>query len=516
MSKLSQEVSQANINETDITDTKDDLSEYECADFDENKALWERPSFSVRTRLMLAFTLIFSFCLVITLWAIYMVAEIQTKIYFLEISGNYMLEIQQARRFEKNFFLYGTNLADAKEHLLNAEQILKENGLVMESFLGNTSFTTMSNHLVNYHALLLELDRNPDTKQLNQIESDLRQHGSQMVSFAMDLVNKERESLGKIIFWARWIPVLFLFILFASMVLVATFLARQLWGTLNRFMEYTERIGYGDFTPITPKRKYRDEFTQLAMAFNRMTHELDRRQKILVESHKLRAIGTLVAGVAHELNNPLNNTMLTASLLQEDFETLDKKDQLEMIQDIINETERSRKIVRNLLNFARKSETKITSLNMEQILENAITLISNQLKMSKINLVREFSKDIPSVHGDQQTLEQVFINLILNAVDSLPQKGTITIGIHKTEYGFVAVDVKDNGIGIPEHILSRVFEPFFTTKGKGKGTGLGLSVSQGIIKKHGGDIQVTSRIGEGTMFTVLLPITEVPSHISAG
>ncbi|MBF0224194.1 MAG: HAMP domain-containing protein [Desulfobacterales bacterium] len=493
-----------------------DHSEHESLQYDENKALLERPFFSVRTRLILAFSLVFALCVIITLWSIYTLSEIQTKIAFLEITGNYMLEIQQARRFEKNFLLYHTNFEDAKEHLINAEKILKKNSTDIERVLGNKHFVTMALHLKDYHSLLELLGKNQDKNLIKDVEPELRNHGSKMVEFAMDLVKKERASLLKKIFWARRIPFVFLIILMLLMIFIATFLAHQLWGTLSRFMEYTNRIGQGDFTPIIPRRKYKDEFTQLAMAFNRMIHELDRRHNILVESHKLRAVGTLVAGVAHELNNPLNNTMLTASLLQEDFKELSDDQKNDMIQDILNETERSRKIVRNLLNFARKGESKVTPLDINQTLENSIKLVANQLKLSKISLNSDFSKDLPPVHGDQQMIEQVFINLILNAIDILPKKGTITISTKKTEHGYLAVEVKDNGLGIPEHILPRIFEPFFTTKVKGKGTGLGLSVSQGIVRKIGGNIEVKSKLSEGTTFTILLPITDVPSNINIG
>jgi two-component system, NtrC family, sensor kinase len=338
-----------------------------------------------------------------------------------------------------------------------------------------------------------------------------------MTSLALDFEKKERESVEKMLTLARRVPFFFLGLLLICMIFIVSFLARQLLGTLARFMEYTKRIGEGDFSPITPRKKFRDEFSQLAMAFNRMTHELDRRHNILVESHKLRAVGTLVAGVAHELNNPLNNTLLTATMLQEDYKILNDVEKHEMIQDIIKETERSQKIVRNLLDFARESETHSMPLDIDEILKGSIRLVANQLKLGKVNLITNFAENLPAVHGDAQMLQQVFINLILNASDVLPEKGTICVSTSKNnEEGYIVVEVKDNGPGIPEHILSRIFEPFFTTKAKGKGTGLGLSVSRGIIRKLGGYIQARSKLGEGTAFSVFLPITNIPSNLSSG
>jgi signal transduction histidine kinase len=493
-----------------ITDT----AEY-CEGKLENIALRDRPTISIRTRLILAFSLIFALCVLITLWSIYFIEKIQTKIEFLETSGNYQSEILEARRYEKNYLLYRTNLEDALLHLQNAEQILDENSIMIKEIVGQPPFQVMESHLGQYHNLLSELKNSHNQEKINIIEPQLRDHGSLMIALAQDFERKERASVHKMLSIARKVPFFFLILLLICMVFIVSFLARQLLGTLARFMEYTKRIGEGDFTPITPQKKYRDEFTQLAVAFNQMINELDRRHKILVESHKIRAVGTLVAGVAHELNNPLNNTMLTASMLQEDYRILTDQEKEEMICDIIMETDRSQKIVRNLLDFARESETQSIPLNIDKILTDSIRLVLNQLKLSKVSLITNFSKNLPPIHGDAQMLQQVFINLILNAADALAKKGTIIISTFRNdEEDYVIVEIKDNGPGIPEHILSRIFEPFFTTKAREKGTGLGLSVSKGIVRKLGGYIKVKSELGKGTTFSIFLPSTNIPSRLS--
>jgi two-component system NtrC family sensor kinase len=294
------------------------------------------------------------------------------------------------------------------------------------------------------------------------------------------------------------------------------FLARRILGTLSRFTDHAVRVGRGDFTPITPVRRYRDEFTQLGMAFNRMIQELDRRHQVLVESHKLRALGTLVAGVAHEINNPLNNILLTASVLKEEYAELSDPEKKEMVDELIGQTERSRRTVRNLLDFARESEVRLEPLDLRTIVDETVRLVNNQLKVKKVRLETDFPGDVPPVHGDRQLLGEVFMNLIINAIDVLPEKGTLKITMDEDrEQGFVAVDVTDDGPGIPEHVLARIFDPFFTTKPKGKGTGLGLPVAQGIVRKLGGYVRAASKLGEGTTFTVVLPVTPIPSTMSA-
>jgi signal transduction histidine kinase len=334
-----------------------------------------------------------------------------------------------------------------------------------------------------------------------------------MVSFAEEFVDNEQKSAKRMLLLAKRVPMYFLIVLFVLMVFVTAFLTRQLLLTLNRFMDYTKRVGEGDFSPIMPVRKYKDEFTKLAEAFNHMIKELDYRHKVLLESHKLRAIGTLVAGVAHELNNPLNNTLLTASMLTEDFSTLSDQEKIDMINDVISETERARSVVKNLLDFAREGETQLAPLAMDRLVEDSARLVANQVKFAKVNLKVECEPNLPRVHGDEQKLKQVFVNLILNAVDALPPGGKIDVKVKKDKTpGYILITVRDNGPGIPEHIQSRVFEPFFTTKGH-KGTGLGLSVSRGIIKKLGGYITLKSSPGQGTTFTISLPTTDSPSEI---
>jgi signal transduction histidine kinase len=307
-------------------------------------------------------------------------------------------------------------------------------------------------------------------------------------------------------------PFVFLGSLFAVMAVGIALLARHILRTLNRFIGYTERIASGDLTPVLPARRFRDEFSTLAVYINRMVRALDRQHRILVESHKLRAMGNLVAGVAHELNNPMNNILLTASVLEEDWETLEPEDRIEMLEDLVGEAERTRKIVANLLDFARQSEAKIEPLDIVKTLEECAQLVGNQIRLKKVRLNLLVPEELPVVHGDRQLLSQVFTNLMINALDALPEGGEIHISFTaRRREGFVAVDVTDNGPGMPEEVREKVFDPFFTTKPKG--TGLGLSVSQGIIHKLGGHLLVQSEEGKGTTFTVLLPVTTIPSDL---
>jgi signal transduction histidine kinase len=245
-----------------------------------------------------------------------------------------------------------------------------------------------------------------------------------------------------------------------------------------------------------------------------MMHQLSQRQEQLIKAHKLKAVGTLTAGVAHELNNPINNIMLTAAMLQEDYSEIDDTERLDMINDLVQEAERSQKIVRNLLEFARVRDIDTCLLQLNAILEEALQLVTNQLKLCKVKIERQFAPNLEPFSGDKQQLIQVFLNLILNAIDAMPNGGTLVIKTNTVSEGdYLKVSFTDSGIGIQDHVKPHIFDPFFTTKSQGKGTGLGLSVSMGIIRKHGGDIRIDSQVSRGTTFTVLLPPAKIPADI---
>jgi signal transduction histidine kinase len=308
-------------------------------------------------------------------------------------------------------------------------------------------------------------------------------------------------------------PMLFLLFLLVLMIFSANFIARQMIRPLKVLMDATQRIADGDIaTPIMPVRRYRDEFTELSLAMNTMMDQLAQHQEQLIKAHKLKAVGTLTAGVAHELNNPINNIMLTAAMLQEDYLEIDDTERLDMIKDLVDEADRSQKIIRNLLEFAREQEIDTQLLQLDDIVEESLQLVANQLKLYKVKIERRFANNLGPISGDKQQLTQVFLNLALNAIDAMPDGGTLAIETDTIREGsFLKVDFTDSGTGIADHIKHHIFDPFFTSKPQGKGTGLGLSVSLGIIRKHGGDILVDSRIGEGTTFSVLLPMAKIPA-----
>jgi two-component system NtrC family sensor kinase len=480
------------------------------------RELRARPHLSIRRRLSVGLIVWFAVGLAVTVASIVLIGRAQAKLRIVEAVDRYLFEIQQARRFEKNFFLYGTNLDDALAQARAAQQVLTQDSGSVAAVIGDASLEAMRVRGQRYTLLLARLPSGGAAGRGAAVEAELRLHGGAMVRMAEELAAKERASAEAMLLMAKRIAIGFTAGLLLLIALLAMFISRQMLAPLSRIIGATRRIADGDLTPITPRRRYFDEFSELAVAINYMLHELVRRQQLLVQTHKLKAIGTLTAGVAHELNNPINNIMLTAAALEEDHDALTGAQRLEMVRDLVSESERARDIVRNLLDFARESEVELTPLDVEQLIGDTLQLASNQVKLAHVRVRGEVEENVPAVYGDRHQLTQVFLNLVLNALDAMAKGGTLTISVEQSaDRNFVNIAFSDTGVGIPEQYLGSIFDPFFSSKQHGKGTGLGLSVSLGIIQQHGGHIEVESQVGQGTTFTVSLPIAKVPARMDA-
>ncbi|HEB74745.1 MAG TPA: HAMP domain-containing protein, partial [Nitrospirae bacterium] len=245
---------------------------------------------------------------------------------------------------------------------------------------------------------------------------------------------------------------------------------------------------------------YRDLHTQM--------QKLKDTQEQLVQAAKLAAIGELAANIAHEINNPLTSVLGYAELMREEEDIESMMRDLEIIE---SESLRARDIVQQLLEFSRKWPLKIGKVDVNRLLKDVLDLASVNIKDSGIDIETDFS-DIPEINADANQLKQVFLNLINNAVQAMPDGGTLTIRTAKVDNS-VVIEVSDTGVGIPDNVAQKIFEPFFTTK-RDKGTGLGLPISYRIIKKHEGKIEVKSRMEKGTTFRVILPIRLTSLQIS--
>lgn len=225
-------------------------------------------------------------------------------------------------------------------------------------------------------------------------------------------------------------------------------------------------------------------------------------QEALVQSARLASTGQLAAGVAHEINNPLTGVLTFAHLLRQK-PNMDEQDRHDLGL-IISETTRVAEIVRSLLDFARERPVIKQPICVNEVVERTMLLVRNQEPFGRIEIEERPQRPLPLVDGDMSQLQQVLLNLSLNACEAMPDGGRLTITT-RSDDGSVLVEVADSGVGIKQEHIAKVFEPFFSTKPPGKGTGLGLSVSYGIVQQHGGTLTVESREGAGSTFTISLP-----------
>jgi two-component system NtrC family sensor kinase len=283
-------------------------------------------------------------------------------------------------------------------------------------------------------------------------------------------------------------------------------------------VEGTRRVADGDLaTTILVKGHH--ELGDLARAFNAMTHRIAETQRQLTQADKLASVGRLAAGVAHEINNPLTGVLTYASLLAKRHEG-DAQTAADL-EVIVRETKRCRGIIRELLDFARPTAPLRKPTDINKVVGRSVAVVMNQLTEYHVELVMDLAPDLPEASADGNQIQQVLVNLLLNASDAIgPEGGQIRVATGTAQVvpvGEAAINwangartmlevrVEDTGSGIPPDALTHIFEPFFTSKGA-RGTGLGLAVSWGIIESHEGTIEVQSELGRGTRFTLRLPL----------
>jgi len=291
--------------------------------------------------------------------------------------------------------------------------------------------------------------------------------------------------------------------------LIVLYITQHFIKSTSTLMNTMKKIEAGNYQARL-NIKSKDEFGVLGGYFNEMLNKIEEgrnKRKVLQQqianAEKLASLGRLAAGIAHEINNPLTGVLTYSHLLLKKAQEGDP--QKNKLRIIVKETTRCREIVKTLLNFARQTKPDINPANINEIIERSLSLVKNQASFQNIKIIKELNQSLPLIAVDPNQIQQVFINILLNAQEAMPDGGKLAISsnLHNK---FVETKFTDTGCGIPKEEINKIFDPFYTTKQESQGTGLGLAVSYGIIEQHHGDIEIKSKVNKGTTVIIKLPI----------
>lgn len=466
---------------------------------------------SIRKKILLAFAMYMVISGLIWLLSYHSQYILNQKIQIIERKYDLFNTILEARRYEKNYFLTfdQKNIKQALTYVTEAEDILRS---ILAKYIKYTLAKNLDERITEldeYKDSLVNLLKMQENGHLIVPQDSIqliRKQGRIITSELEEIVKKESQFTRDLIGKSKMIHLIALAPVFILSILVALFLIFNVDRPLKTIGNAIIKISRGDFQNI-PEIHTGDEFESLVTSLNSMIKELNQRNKELVQAQKLASLGRLTSGVAHELNNPLNNISTSIQILVEELEEDDLEYKKELLIGAEKEVERSKEIVKSLLEFARERSLTLKQAYFKDLVNNAIKRVKSQVP-DNITLKVEVPDDIQATVGPLG-IERVLINLIVNAVQAMKNGGDITIKACKQESnsGF-CFQVIDTGDGIPKEIIPKIFDPFFTTKEVGKGTGLGLSIIYGIMEQHGGKIKVSSEVGKETTFTCFLPFDQ--------
>lgn len=475
---------------------------------------------SLRQKIIVSYTVIGILVIGLSLFSFLELRLLERKIAAGEHVAEFFDISLEIRRFEKNYFLYRqpADLAENLAYVGRARALLRDHDLLFESLDEPARINRLRGDLEHYARLMEEYGQGGANDARAGV---IRKTGKEIVTVAEALARTERGTLQALLDRHRSILIASVAGVALLVIVIGQLLSRRVGHPLRQMEASMQAIAAGRLAKLEMTTDDR-EIVSLTRAFNHVIQELELRQGQLVRSEKLAALGTLLSGVAHELNNPLSNIATSCQILVEEIDGGDQAFMQELLGQINGETWRARQIVRSLLDYARDREFIGESLLVAPLVEETLRLIRGLIP-AQVAVSVEIPGDM-AVHGDKQRLQQVFLNLIRNAVEAVAGAGTVRIAARRVgnDNGARAagrlvfgqcsgqgekleIEIRDDGLGIAANILPRIFDPFFTTKAVGRGLGLGLFIVFEIIEEHDGCIAVESQPGKGTAFFLHLP-----------
>ncbi len=475
---------------------------------------------SLRLKIVLGYALIIGLLVVAAVLTLVQLHWIEQRIRSEGKLIEWLDVILEIRRFEKNFFLYGQaqDFAESSAYLAQARILLDEGPLV------GGGLADMAVNLEAY-ALMLETYRQTRTE---AHQEQVREYGKQLLAQAEALAQAERRHLSLMLTEYKQKFILTTLLLIFSVIILIHLLTQQITAPLQQLEASMRGIVAGNTRHKLNLQAQDREIRLLEEAFNRVIQELELRHQHLLRSEKLAALGTLLSGVAHELNNPLSNISTSCQILQEEWATADMQFALELLDQIDGQTLRARNIVRSLLDFSRDKTFAPRLIALPELIEETLHFIRGDLNTA-ITLRVEVAPAV-RILGDKQRLQQVLLNLVKNSADAMPQGGEISLSARtliltwppgsalQAQFQSVLVSkpglrnrevvellLQDQGTGMTPEVMAHIFDPFFTTKAVGAGSGLGLFIVHEIVEEHGGYIAVASQPGQGSLFAIWLP-----------
>jgi len=462
---------------------------------------------SIRGKLLLMISIVAGLGIIATATATFALWRVEDKIRIIESFYELNQKVLEIRRYEKNYFLFNDR-KDLLSALDYVDQVRASIVAVKAVLLKNKNEleSLYDQELGEYEAISRQLLQNklsPSNKQ--SLENSLRKRGQDITRSIFDMDSRARVRVEREIAGYQKTAVFVLVLAAGLGSVLVLYMMRWIMRPLTAIREASARIKQGEMSsiPLNNDIWCSVEGVELGNSLNLMLQALNAKQNQLVQSEKLAAIGKVTAGIAHEINNPLNNISLTAEVLLEDLPNLECSDRLDMVRDILVQSDRAREVVHHLLEFSRIRKTNIMErMDLAALMENSIALVKNQLRLGGIVYRYDHPAQPVLVSGNPNQLQQVLVNLMLNAVQAMQPDDHLDLAV-RGQGAEARVVVSDTGAGIPPETLAKIFDPFFTTKNEG--TGLGLSLSYAIVKDHGGEIKVASEPGRGTTFTLIFP-----------
>lgn len=457
----------------------------------------------IRKKITFWFYLILTFMIGSSVLLYTIVQAVEEKLFNIEKVDIFLENTLEVRRMEKNFLLYRdqNSMNQWVSYLETTSKQLAANEKLFIDLSSPEEVREVRKALTSYKTIFNELQTN--SSQDNLLKVEIRKHGNTLTTLAEDLIVREHQTIRRLLNLTSntlLFTLPFLVLLFSS---VAAILGRGIVSSLKQLEGHAATIATGNFVEV-PFTSNNREINNLITAFNRMSRELKNRQHQLVRSEKLASLGTMLAGVAHEFNNPLSNISSSAQILAEELHSEEHQFPLKLVQQISSEANRAETIIRTLLPLAREEKFHRDHYPLKRIWQEILILLRDQMGAG-ITVHLNINSDL-TIFADKAKIQQVFINLLKNSADAMQQQGEICINGWQHQ-SHLKITIGDTGPGIPEPVQAKIFDPFFTTKDVGHGSGLGLFIVHDIIIQHGGTIAITSS-GKGCEFTLILPTGE--------